>query len=279
MKNHLKLRFSFLLFAVVLVSTSFKPKEITWTAIGDSITYLNDHLDETGNRLTKGYLTDVVKQLPNIHYINQGHNGWTVVGIAREIDSLGIVKSDVYSVFLGTNDWWSGLPLGTLDDYKNNTGLGTSCGAFRIIINKIRSLNPDAKIIMMTPLQRSDFVYVGDSHNNAWGSYKAKNGQTLEQFADAVKAIADYEHFALVDLYHNSGITVENMVKFKRLKDPATGQYRDYKYPDYEGIPFNPDKDEYPYPLEAMDNSFDGLHPSDKGCKVIADMVVRKLSD
>jgi lysophospholipase L1-like esterase len=140
-------------------------------------------------------------------------------------------------------------------------------------------LNPDAKIIMMTPLQRSDFVYVGDSHNNAWGSYKAKNGQTLEQFADAVRAIANYEHFVLIDLYHDSGITVENMVKFKRLKDPATGQYRDYKYPDYEGIPFNPDSDKYPYPLEAMDNSFDGLHPSDKGCRVIADMVVRKLSD
>ena len=76
-----------------------------------------------------------------------------------------------------------------MKDYINNTGYGTTSGAFRIIINKIRALNRDAKIIMMTPLQRSDFVYIGDSHNNAWGSYKPKNGQTLAQFADAVDSI------------------------------------------------------------------------------------------
>ena len=49
-----KLKLTTLLLALILISTSFKQKEITWTAIGDSITYLNDHLDETGNRLTKG---------------------------------------------------------------------------------------------------------------------------------------------------------------------------------------------------------------------------------
>ena len=62
-------------FFAVCVITSFKPKEITWTAIGDSITYLNEHADETGNRISKGYMTMVTEKLPNIHYKNQGHNG------------------------------------------------------------------------------------------------------------------------------------------------------------------------------------------------------------
>src|ERR1700748_2658269 len=106
-----------LLFAVSCLLTSFSPKEISWVAIGDSITYLNDHLNETGNRVTKGFLTRVTEQLPNIHYINQGHNGWTAVRIAEEIEKLGLEKADVYSVFLGTNDWWHGTPLGTLNDY------------------------------------------------------------------------------------------------------------------------------------------------------------------
>ena len=91
-------------------------------------------------------------------------------------------------------------------------------------------------------------------------------------------AFAAYEHFPVVDLYYKSGITVQNMVKFKRLKDPQTGLYKDYKYPDYEGIAFSPDEsDKYPYPVEAIDNAYDGLHPSDKGCRVIAGMVVREL--
>lgn len=59
-----------LLVALFFLFTSFTKKEITWVAIGDSITYLNDHQNETGNRITKGYMTRVVEKLPNIHFIN-----------------------------------------------------------------------------------------------------------------------------------------------------------------------------------------------------------------
>src|SRR5947209_17273759 len=122
------------LLAIICLITSFKPREIIWVAIGDSITYLNEHKDETGNRITKGYMTRVAEKLPGIHYINQGHNGWTAGGIADSIEKLGLVKADIYSVFLGTNDWWAGRPLGALTDYKNNTGNHTVYGSFRIIM-------------------------------------------------------------------------------------------------------------------------------------------------
>jgi lysophospholipase L1-like esterase len=254
--------------------TAFTPGNISWTAIGDSITYLNDHHDETGNRIINGYMAMVAARHPNIKYINQGHNGWTTVGIAKEIENLGLIKTDVYSVFLGTNDWWQGLPLGSLSDYIQNTGVKTTYGAYRIIINKIRRLNPTARIILITPMQRSDFVYIADANNNAYGCYKPKNGQELSQFADAVKEIGRHEQFTVIDLYYHSGITVKNVVKFKRLKDTATGVYRNIKYPYYKGIPFHPGKDEYPYPVEAIGYTYDGLHPSDKGNQVIADMII-----
>lgn len=268
-----------ILLALVLFifCVSFSHKSITWVAIGDSITYLNEHADETGNRVTKGYMTMIKERLPNISYINQGHNGWTSGGIAKEIDNLGIVKADVYSIFLGTNDWWGGRPIGTLDDYKNNTGNNTVYGSFRIIINKLRALNKNAKIILITPMQRGDFVYVGDMKNNAYGSYKEKNGQSLAQFADAINAIGKLGKMPVVDLYNKSGMTVETLVKYKRLKDPASGAYKNYQYPDYTKIPFNPETDEYPYPADAIDMTYDGLHPSDKGYAVIADMLEKEL--
>lgn len=265
------------LLAVILTLTSFSQKETTWVAIGDSITYLNDHPDETGNRVTKGYLTRVTEQLKHIHFINQGHNGWTAVRIAKEIERLELVKADIYSVFLGTNDWWGGLPLGTMQDYTGNTGNGTFYGAYRTIINKIRSLNKDADIVLITPMQRVDFVYIRNMKNKAWGSYKDKKGQSLEQFAEAIKAIAKQEQLKVVDLYHKKGMTLKNMVKFKRLKDTTTGSYRNYPYPDFINIPFDPATDEYPYPVEAIDVTFDGLHPSDKGNKMIADMLVKVM--
>lgn len=257
-----------------LTAASHKP--LTWVAIGDSITYLNDHLDETGHRLTKGYLTDVVDRLPYVHYVNQGHNGWTTTDFARSIDNLGIPAGDVYTIFLGTNDWWHGHPIGTWTDYEQATGDSTIYGCFRIIVNKLRQLNPTAPIILLTPMPRTDFVYINNAHNNAYGSYRDKNGQSLEAVAAAVADIGRHEGFRVIDLYHERRLTIPHLVRFKRLKDPATGTYRDYSYPDYVSVPFDP-ADEYPYPPEAQDMTFDGLHPSDKGDALIAKRVVKAI--
>ena len=268
-----------LLIAVVFTISAFTKKEINWVAIGDSITYLNDHLNETGNRVTKGYMTGVVEKLPNIHFTNHGHNGWTSGNIAGEIEKLGLTKADVYSIFLGTNDWWQGRPIGALSDYQNNTGNNTLYGSYRIIVNKLRSFNAHAKIILITPMQRVDFVYIADMKNNAYGSYKDKNGQSLAQFAAAIIAIGKLENFEVVDLYNKSGITFNNLVKYKRLKDPQTAAYKNYTYPNFIGIPFNPETDEYPYPVAAADMTFDGLHPSDKGYAVITEMLVKVMKN
>ncbi|TSJ44348.1 SGNH/GDSL hydrolase family protein [Mucilaginibacter corticis] len=263
-----------LLLLTVCLLTSFKAKELTWVAIGDSITYLNDHKDETQNRLTRGYLTQVTEKLPNIHYINKGYNGWTSGGIADSFDKLNIPKGDIYTIFLGTNDWWQGRPIGTIDDYKNNAGNNTIYGSFRIILDKIKALNPDAKIILMTPLQRVDFVYLFDKNNNAHGSYRDNKGQTLEAVANAIASIGKLENIPVDDLYHDSDFTLDKLVKFKRVKDQS-GQYADLPYPKFIDVPFNPATDDYPYPKEAIDLTYDGLHPSDKGCAIIAKSVVK----
>ena len=256
---------------------SFKQKQLTWVAIGDSITYLNDHSSETGDRVKKGYLTRVTELMPDIKYINKGFNGWTSGGIAEKIDGLGLEKADLYSVFLGTNDWWSGRPVGTMEDYKNGDGNKTVYGSFRIIIDKIRKLNPTARVVLITPMQRADFVYIADAANNAYGSYQSKNGQTLEQFADAIVAIAEYEKIAVVDLYHEPKLRLDKLVKFKRLKDPATGRYVNYPFKKSIGIPFDPKTDEYPYPAEAIGLTYDGLHPSDQGNAIIGQLLAKKL--
>ncbi|MCY7422950.1 MAG: SGNH/GDSL hydrolase family protein [Chitinophagaceae bacterium] len=263
-----------LLFLIAVISICSAPRQITWVALGDSITYINDDLKETNNRLTKGYLTQVVEKLPGIHYINKGYNGWTGGRIADQINKLDLQKADVYTVFLGTNDWWGGHVIGSLSDYKNNTGTATVYGSFRIIIDKLKSLNPAAKIVLMTPMQRSDFVYFKNFKNNAFGSYQPKNNQSLEEVANAINAIGKLENINVADLYHNRKLSLKHLVKFKRLKDPVTGDYKNYRYPAYIGVPFNAQTDEYPYPAEAIDLTYDGLHPGDKGCGIIAKQLI-----
>jgi lysophospholipase L1-like esterase len=238
---------------------------------------LNEHPDETQNRIAKGYMTLVVEKLPNISYTNQGHNGWTSGGIAQKIENLGLIPADVYSIFLGTNDWWQGRPVGALSDYQNNTGNTTLYGSFRIIIEKLRSLNKNARIILITPMQRVDFVYINDMKNNAWGSYREKNGQSLGAFARAISEIGKFEKFEVVDLYHSPALKMEDLVKYKRLKDPQTGEYKNYPYPQFIDVPFHPEADEYPYPAESIHLTYDGLHPSDQGYRIIADMLTEIL--
>ncbi|MES2807706.1 MAG: SGNH/GDSL hydrolase family protein [Bacteroidota bacterium] len=271
------------LFVLLLTATVFvafiRQKQLKWMAIGDSITFHNDHQNTTKGILTKGYMDRVVEKLPYIKFANHGYPGWTAQGIAENFDNLHIEKADVYTIFLGTNDWWVGLPIGTINDYRRATGNKTVYGAYRTMLDKIRSLNADAKIILMTPLQRTDFIDINNVHSIIYGSYKAnKQGVTLSAYADAVKDIAKEQNVALIDLYYKSGITTKNAVNYKRLRD-ASGEYQNYAYPKYIDMPFNPDKDDYPYPAGATNWTYDGLHPTDKGHQKIADLLVKEMKN
>jgi lysophospholipase L1-like esterase len=265
----------FLLFCVFINATS--PKPLVWVAIGDSITYLNDHPNETAHRITAGYMTQITKKAPHISYLNQGRNGWTAQHTAEVIEELDIPFGDVYSIFLGTNDWWRGVPVGNIKQYLQASGKDSFAGAYRIIINKIRALNPAAKIILITPMQRVDFVYIANAKNNAHGSYLPKNGQNLEEFAKIISNIGQEEHLPVVDLYHTKALRHSKLVHFKRLKDPATGLYKNYKYPDFVALPYLPEADEYPYPSQAVAMTYDGLHPSDAGYKIITKKLLKYL--
>lgn len=267
-------KFLLLLIITQPLVSHIEKKDKTWVAIGDSITWLNDHTGEPSNRVTKGYMTAVIEKIPGLHYINHGYNGWTSGDVAAKIDALGIQPADIYTIFLGTNDWWQGRPIGKLEDYKTDRGNQTIYGSFRIIINKIRSLNDHAPIILIMPMQRVDFVYLGDKKNNAWGSYKEKMGQSLGQVAAAIDSIGTYEKFKVLDLYNVPALKLDSLVNYKRLKDTVTRVYKNYHYPDFIDIPFDPANDDYPYPPQATNMTYDGLHPSDKGFQIIAAMLL-----
>ena len=97
MKNSIK-KIALTLFGIILLFSSFAPdKNLTWMAIGDSITYLNGKPAETKNKITKGYLDRVVEKLPYIHYTNCGHGRWTAKSIGDNINNLGLERADFYS--------------------------------------------------------------------------------------------------------------------------------------------------------------------------------------
>ena len=64
-------------------------------------------------------------------------------------------------------------------------------------------------------------------------------------------------------------------MRFKRVRT-ADG-VRDLPYPDYAGLPFDPEKDPYPYPPEARALTYDGLHPTDEGNEILAALLAEAL--
>lgn len=245
-------------------------KQIRWCAIGDSFTYLNDHLDETGYRVTKGYLDRILEQVPELELTNIGINGSTVSDWVHQ----PIPAADLYTILLGTNDWNHQNPLGTQEDFQRRRE-GTILGNYGIVLDHIRSAGPNAVIIAANPVERADFVYILDPHNHAQGSYAEAAGQRLSDVASAILEACRSEGIVTVDLHGESGFAQDTVIRFKRVK--KEGRYENLPYPDYAGIPFDPDADEYPYPREAMALTYDGLHPTDQGNQRIADLFAEQI--
>ena len=125
---------------------------IRWCVIGDSFTYLNDHLDETGYRVTEGYISRTCRKVSGLFPINLGKNGSATPDWLEE----KLPEADLYTVLLGTNDWHTGVPLGTQEDFEKKRE-GSILGNLAVILSHIRQAGPDAKIIVMNPVERGDF--------------------------------------------------------------------------------------------------------------------------
>jgi len=167
----------------------------SWCSLGTSITWYNDNVAVAKGRFTTGYQTYVMKTLTFDGFINRGVNGGCIANQCGQIS-----KADYYTIEHGVNDWGHSTPVGTLDDYLDNTSNKTFCASYRRVVDEIRALNPKAKIVVCTPRRAFGFNgYLPES----W--YLAMNGIKLEDYAKAVRAIAEAEGFVVADFFKNSG--------------------------------------------------------------------------
>ncbi len=178
-----------------VIATGSGPREVngTWCSVGTSITWYNDNVAE--GRFTRGYQDRVMDNLIFTKLFNVGDNGgW----VARSVDRP--VKADYYSIEHGINDWGNSVPVGTIDDYINNTNNGTFAADYRRLIDKIFSLNPNAKVVLCTPRKAYGF---GDYLPAHW--YDAKNDIYLEDYAKLIRQIAEYESMPVADFFSLCG--------------------------------------------------------------------------
>lgn len=164
-----------------------------WCSLGTSISWLNENT--ASYPLTKGYQTRVMEKLAFTNFTNKAVNGGT---LSSAISS--VVLADYYTIEHGINDWGHSTPIGTIDDYINNTKNGTFAAIYRQLIDRIFARNKKARVILCTPRKAYGYgTYLPDH----W--YDPLNGIYLQEYADIIRQIAAYESFPVADFFAEAG--------------------------------------------------------------------------
>ena len=169
--------------------------DLNWCSIGTSITcyYLIENDFEHGYQC---YLNERFnfKQIKNI-----GVSGQNALQFSTTASINNITFADLYTIEHGTNDFLLNSPIGNFSDYLNNTGGATFYGAYRLIINKINTVNPRAVIVFTTPNKLKELTKEWDIINTA--------GHFLSDYTNAIREIAEYNSSSIADCFNESGIT------------------------------------------------------------------------
>lgn len=176
-------------------ATSAEPRKVKgrWCSLGTSISWLNENT--ASYPLTKGYQTRVMEKLAFTNFTNRAVNGGTISSAINQP-----VLADYYTIEHGINDWGHSTPVGTINDYINNTKNGTFAATYRQVIDKIFSRNKKARVILCTPRKAYGYGTYLPAH---W--YDPLNGIYLEEYANVIRQIAAYESFPVADFFAEAG--------------------------------------------------------------------------
>ncbi|MBQ7875600.1 MAG: hypothetical protein IJ306_10700, partial [Oscillospiraceae bacterium] len=141
---------------------------------------------------------------------NYCYSGYSLSGTNAD-DSRSIINAvsswtgetgDIWTLDTITNDFKRDIPIGTIEDYINNTGITTYYGALRAFSNKVFELSgKEAVVICSNALRRNNDGYTSTSANT--------QGHTLADYEIALKEIAELNGWYFVDQFNQSGITDE----------------------------------------------------------------------
>lgn len=126
-----------------------------------------------------------------------------------------IPEADLIQIFMGTNDYGHGTPLGAIEDDTDVSFYG----AMNYILSNLQKKYPESRIVVCTPLHRYGR---NASANILTYDYLPHpvTGKTLGDYVDAMKDVCERLSIPVIDLFNISGInpTIEE-VKAKYMPD------------------------------------------------------------
>jgi len=121
---------------------------------------------------------------------------WDLDFISRvdEMDS----DADIVVVFGGTNDWGHGdAPFG---DFASRDPY-TFYGALHVLFASLVEKYPSAQFAIITPLHRANEMNPAEANGR-----RTNAPETLKDYVEAIREVAEYYSLPVLDLYKTSGI-------------------------------------------------------------------------
>lgn len=224
--------------------------------LGDSIT---DPCHVGCKRNYWNFLIDELELNARIY----GLNGDTWFGVPNQVNRIHEAMEtdlDAIFIFMGTNDYMGGIPLGEFFTYKEeetnlwgkmtllkrryfSEDLMTFKGRINVALKKIKTEFPETQVVLMTPIHRAFFT-CSDDNVQPPESFPNATGHYVDEYVEAVKEAGRYWSCPVIDLFSESGLLPEN--------------------------------DSY---VSYFSNSkVDRLHPNTAGHRRIADLIEAKLN-
>lgn len=259
----------------IQANSGLADNSLTWLAIGDSFTEIDDKPQYTGYRLHKGYMTRVCEQIPQLVCTNAGHSGCTFADAYNYTEIVG--GYDIYTILFGTNDFAITKVLGTQADFTNRTA-GTILGNFGRLYQKVYDLANGAPILVITSTAFGVDCNVSSGTPNHDSTVPNSEGLYLSEMQAAIIAACESENIPYVDVFNQSNMSAKNAMKFARVL--VDGVATDLRYPDFlPYVDYSIRPNPYMYPIESVWTTYDGTHPSDLGMQIIAELIIPKMRE
>ena len=230
---------------------------------GMKVAFLGDSITDPGHvGCTKNFWNFLVEDLKldaKVYGVS-GHQWSNIPSQVARIHESMDDDLDALFVFVGTNDYMAGVPLGEFYEYSkasanlwgketllNRRALSkdpaTYCGRINIALEKLKTDFPETQIVLMTPLHRA-FFQCSATNVQPPESFANARGLFIDAYADAIRHAGRIWSVPVIDLFAESGLLPEN------------DSYIPY---------FNNSKT-------------DRLHPNDNGHRRLADLIEAKLN-
>lgn len=206
--------------AQTLAAHPWKGKRVAY--FGDSIT---DPRNSGSKKKYWGFLHDWLQMEPYVY----GVSGRQWNDIPRQADKLKAEHGDSVDaiiIFMGTNDYNSGLPIGQwYTEHEEQVMAGIheqkhlvnrrhrypvmSDSTYRGRINKgldyVKRMYPTKQIVLLTPIHRAEF-YANDSNWQPREDYTNRCGEYIDAYVASVKEAANIWAVPVIDLNALSGL-------------------------------------------------------------------------